>query len=261
MESIEFKQEIEAIYKGEKHISFSALKAFLQSPKHFYNYKMNKETTKAMEQGKIFHMACLEYDKLMSKYWVLDDSEKIEEIGGAKPRSTKVYREWKEKQIQLNSGKEMISQEDLDLYTSMKDYLYQCSATKHLMEGLIHKEKPFEFEYDGFKVKGQIDGEGKDYCIDLKKCADASFKKIRWVIEDMMYDMQGAIYSHAVQKQDYYLIFIDPNINVTVVKIGKEKLQAGFNKFAVGVEQFRNCIEEDKFYCSYEFFNNGYINY
>lgn len=260
MESnIQFKEKIEKIYSGEGHLSFSALKAFLQSPKHFFNYVVNKITTNAMEEGKQFHMACLERTKFEAKYWVLDDNEKVIEIGGANPRATKLYKEWKAEQIELHSDKEMISKENYDLFLAMNDYLYVCSSTKNLMSNLIAKEKAFEFHHEGFKIIGKIDGEGEDYCLDLKKVADASFKKVRWVIDDMLYDMQGAIYSHAVQKSNYYLIFVDKGINVTVVKIGKEKLQEGFNKFSVGLEQFRNCIEENKFHSSYEFFNGGYI--
>ena len=196
MESNEFfKKEIEQIYKKEKHLSFSALKAFLQSPRHFFRYKTEKETTPAMEEGKMFHMAILEPDVFRQKYWVLDDKAKCEEIGGKVPRNTKVYKEWQQKQIDLNPGKELISKEDYDLYLKMGDYLGECSATKWIMEGLIHREKDFKFEHNGFIIKGKIDGEGKDYCMDLKKVADASFKKVKWVIYDMFYPMQGAIYS------------------------------------------------------------------
>lgn len=259
MESIDFKKEIEQIYKKEKHLSFSALKAFLQSPKHFFRYKTDKTTTPAMEEGKMFHMAILEPEIFKKRYWVLDDSEKCVEIGGKVPRNTKVYKEWKQDQIDANAGRELITKEDYDLYLKMGDYLYECSATSWIMEGLAYKEKDFEFEHLGFKIKGKIDGEGKDYCMDLKKVADASFKKVKWVIFDMFYHMQAAIYSAAVKKADYYLVFIDKAINVTVVKIGKETLDTGWTAFESALNEFQRCIEEDSFNSSYEFFNNGYI--
>ena len=259
MEQIEFNKEIEQIYKKEKHLSFSALKAFLQSPKHFFRYKTEKETTKAMEEGTQFHMAILEPNKFTETYFVLNDAEKCIEIGGKVPRNTKAYKEWKQEQVDKNTGKELISKEDYDLYLKMGDYLNKCSATSWIMKGLTHREKDFQFEHGGFLIKGKIDGEGNDYCMDLKKVADASYKKVKWTIRDMMYDMQGAIYSAAAKKKKYYLVFIDKGINVTVVKISPDTLQTGFVAFEAALSEFQRCIEEDAFNSSYEFFNNGYI--
>ena len=254
-----FRTEIEQIFNKEKHLSFSALKAFLESPKHFIRYKMEKKTTKAMEEGTQFHMAILEPKKFIENYWILDDSAKVIEIGGANPRATTKYKEWKQEQINLNSGKELISKEDYDIYLEMGKYLKVCSATSKFMQGLIYKEKPFEFEWDDFLIKGKIDGEGADYLIDLKKVANASFKKVKWTIFDMFYHMQAAIYCNAVGKKNYYLIFVDESINVTVVKISPDTLQTGFVAFESALKEFHRCIEEDAFNSSYEFFNNGFI--
>jgi len=259
MQNEDFKKEIEQIMNGEKHLSFSALKAFMQSPKHFYAYKMDKETTKAMETGKLFHMAILEPIKFIDTYWVLDDSVKVLEIGGGNPRATKLYKEWVSEQDSFNTGKERISKEDYDLYLSMGSYLHQNDASKDLMNGLIEKESEFEFEHLGFKIKGKIDGKGNDYIVDLKKVADASFKKIRWIIEDMMYDMQSGIYCFPKRIKKYYLIFIDSSCGVTVVKLNETTIQNGFGRFEIALDEFRRCAEEDKFYSSYEFFNGGFI--
>lgn len=255
----EFKQEIEKIMAGEKHLSFSALKSFMQSPKHFFTYKTDKTVTKAMTDGNIFHMACLEPEKFKQSFWVLDDTTKCAEIGGASPRATKLYKEWVSEQVALNTGKEMLSKADYDTYMSMSDYLKECTATKELMEGLTERESEFEFTYDNFLIKGKIDGKGSDYVIDLKKVADASYKKIRWVVEDNMYDMQAGIYTYACNIFTYYLIFIDTSCNVSVVKLSTPTLHNGFGKFTVAIDEFRRCCEEDLFNSSYEFFNGGYI--
>ena len=127
------------------------------------------------------------------------------------------------------------------------------------MLGLTGKETEFNFNCSDFIIKGRIDGEGKDYIIDLKKVADASIKKVKWIIQDMFYDMQGAIYCHASHKFKYFLIFIDHSCNVTVVKLSEETLENGFKAFAITLEEFRRCVEEDLFQSSYEFYNNGFI--
>lgn len=259
MQNEDFNKEIEQIMSGEKHLSFSALKAFMTSPKHFYAYKMNKETTKAMAEGSMFHMAVLEPEKFKETYWVLDDSAKVLEIGGGNTRATKIYKEWVSEQDSQNTGKERISKEYFDTFIGMGEYLTKCSATKHLMSGLIEKESPIEFNHLGFSVKGKLDGVGSDYIIDLKKVADASYKKVRWNIEDSMLDMQGGIYCAAKRMKKYYLIFIDVSSNVTVVKLSEATIQNGFGKFEIALDEFRRCAEENLFYSSYEFFNGGFI--
>ena len=255
----EFKHEIEMIMNGEKGLSFSSLKAFMQSPKHFYRYKTQKKTTDAMQDGVMFHESVLEPELFEKKYFVLNDSEICSEIGGAKPRATNKYKEWVDQEVKKHDGQIMISQEDFDLYTEMGKYLRECSATKHLINGLIATEKPFKMNYEGFMITGKIDGVGSDYILDLKKVADASFQKVKWVIRDMLYDMQGAIYSLAEDKQKYYLIFIDSSCNVTVIKLCVETLKGGIDKFDGAVNEFRRCVEEDLFYSSYEFWNNGFV--
>lgn len=255
----DFYREIDFIMCGKSALSFSSLKAFRQSPKHFYHYKSDKETTKAMNEGKMFHLAILEPEKFESEYWVLDDSAKVLEIGGGNPRLTKVYKEWVIEQVEKNKGKEMISKSNHDLYLGMGEYLMKCSATRDLMAGLTEKETSIEFYCSDLLINGRIDGAGKDYLIDLKKVADASFKKVKWIINDMFYDMQGAIYCHATRKAKYYLIFIDPSCNVTVVKLSEETLKNGFGSFTVALEEFKRCAEEDLFQSSYEFYNNGFI--
>lgn len=264
---------IQQIMTGESHLSFSALKAFLDSPKHFYKYKMEKETTEAMEKGKRFHMAVLEPEKFDKTYWVFDDTEKVNEIlangyldaKGVKksttsPRSVKPYKEWKSEVLASNIDREHIDKAEYETYTKMRNYLYLNEQTKPLMEGLKHKEKAFEFNQDGFVIKGQIDGEGDDYTIDLKKVADAKYKKIRWTIIDDLHHMQAAIYPTAAKKSKHLNIYIDEGCNVTVINFQESKLQEGFELFEFSLEKFTECAEGDMWQCSYDFYNGGYVN-
>lgn len=257
----EFLIDLEKIMSGEKHLSFSALKSFLKSPRHYYMYKTKKKSTQAMEQGKQFHMACLEPDKFKKTYWVLDDEKKCEELikaGAKSPRSTSDYKQWVSDQKEENSGKEMLSIDDFQTYLAMSHYLQECPSTKDLMKGLIEKESEFNF-WNEFNIVGKIDGKGSDYIIDLKKCADARLKKIRWVIQDEDYDLQGAIYCSATGIFNYFLIFIDADCNVTVVKLSEESIQRGLNKLHVATREFQRCAEENLWLSSYEFFNGNYV--
>jgi len=257
--SDEFKAEIDKIMAGEKGLSFSSLKEFLQSPMHFYRYKTDKKQTKSMDEGIMFHMSILEPEKFDQSYFVIDDTAKCAEIGGATPRNTNLYKQWFAQQIADNPSKQLIKKEDYDNYKKMGSYLRRCSATKDFIEGLKSKEEPFDLEYEGFKITGKIDGIGNDYIIDLKKVADASIQKVKWIIRDNLYGMQGAIYSMAKNKSKYILIFIDNDCECTVVKLSPETLAEGLAKFDGAINSFRDCVEADGgFFSSYEWWSGGY---
>ena len=262
-----FATEVNDIMNGVKHLSYSALSQFLKSPRHFKAYKEDKEVTKAMEEGKRFHMACLEPEKFNETYWVLDDTDKCNELilGGAKsPRASKVYKEWRAEQDSLHIGKERLDKDEFDKYVRMNDALRSNRIAGKLMAGLTETEKFFKFQHDGFLFKGAIDGIGENengkYLIDLKKVADASYKKIRWNIHDMNYDLQGGLYSESENCKEYYLIFVDSSCNITVVRLLPETLEKGFEKVEFAISKFEECAELDAWSDSYEFYNGGYIN-
>jgi len=251
---MEFNEVLQRIHEGEKALSYSALSAFLKSPRHYYKYVMEKETTEAMEKGKRFHMAILEPEEFAKAYFILDDTAQCLEIGGAKPRSTKAYKEWKEVQLQLNSGREIIKQDEFDTYQRMINALQHHSICKDILFGEDgENEKPFEFEEDGFKIKGKIDRAVKGYTVDIKKVADSAYRKVKWDIERMNYDLQGGIYSKANKSNKHYLVYIDEGCNITVVEVIPETLGTYEIKFQNALVSFRECLEADKWNMSYDF--------
>lgn len=264
-EKVYFSGIVDKIMTGEKALSYSSLSKFLKSPKHFREYYTEKEVTKAMEEGKMFHMACLQPEEFEKKYWVLDDTEKCVEIGGAKPRSTKKYKEWIIEEDLKHSGQERISQEDYDKFMRMSNALRYNKASSKFMRNQTTVESFFNEDLHDFKVCGFIDLEGEDkdgkYIVDLKKVADASFKKCKWNIDDMNYDLQGGLYAKVKSVSRYYLIFIDAGCNITIVKLLPETLERGVNKLFAAMDGIQECAETDNWSASYEFFNGGIINY
>lgn len=260
--SKEFREEIDLIFKGEKCLSFSSLKQFIESPLKFYQYKTEKKDTEAMFKGKVFHKICLEPEDFENHYYVLDDSEIISELlgeGAKTPRATKKYKDWKAEFIQGVGGKQEVKEYLYLKYKLMSDYLRTNSATKDYFINSSYEEKA-TFEHDGLQFICYVDIL-QEKTIDLKKVTDSKFKKIRWLIEDELHHMQGAIYNLACKKASHDLIYIDENLSVNVVKLTKETLQKGYERFEFAVQEFYRCAEEDAWLSSNEFFNGGYINY
>lgn len=255
-----FETIIEKIMSGEKGLSYSLLSKFLESPRHFKRQLKEPEVTQAMIDGRRFHMAVLEPEIFIEKHWVLDDTEKIKEIGGGNPRATKLYKEWKAIKESENEGKELISIDDFNMFMAMKQALYSNPSTKPLMESLTEKEKFVSVEYEGFKINMKIDGLSEEIILDLKKVANSKFKKIKWDIRDKHYDMQAGLYEYATGIHEYYLPFIDAGCNITLVKLTTGTLSEGFSKFEMAIERFIECAEQDLWNSSYEFWNGGYVN-
>jgi hypothetical protein len=72
----------------------SMLKNMMQSPKHYINAITERKSTPAMEFGTMVHKYLLEQNKFFDAYFVFDDNDICNEIGGAKPRSTNKYKDW-----------------------------------------------------------------------------------------------------------------------------------------------------------------------
>ena len=180
---------------------------------------MFKEQTVAMTDGVAFHMCCLEPDKYNEVYEVFDDSGIISAlISGSvyhcdvckkeynivmktykAGRSCAEYKHWKADFLEAKGDVQFIESDKDRLFRSMAKYLHENSQTRHYMNSIQETEVSKSFDLDGFSVITKIDAicqdEKGEFTMDLKKCADASLNKIRWAVKDMLYDIQGAMYS------------------------------------------------------------------
>lgn len=270
-----FEALVESILLGEKSLSYSSLSQFLNSPKEFKKSKTDPEQTKAMEEGKEFHMACLEPEKFLETYYVFDDTAKCEELikeGAKSPRSTAKYKEWKAEELAKYTGKTPLPLDDYNMYLAMSETLMTDPDTRDLMLGLTHKEFNFEIEYDWAKIRGSIDGKGEGnflekfgfeghYTADLKKVGTATWDKIKWDIKRKNYHLQGALYSYVNLSKHHFLIYIDKDLRTLVVKLTQASLEEGMSRFEFGLEKFHECAETNQWNRSNGFFTNGYIEF
>jgi hypothetical protein len=252
-----FYENIQRIVNKEKGLSYSALSAFIKSPRHYYKYVTDKETTEAMEKGKRFHMAILEPDKYKEQYFVFDDTDKVKEIGGKSPRATTKYKEWKIEYLRAKGNKKEISKKEHDTYEAMQKSLQMHSVTKNFMlDKLSENEKSFTYEEDNYMITGKIDKASKGYTVDFKKVADASYNKIKWDIERNNYDIQGVNYSKGNNTSNHYIVFIDEGCNITVVLAELETLIRWEEKYNTALDNFTKCIENDSWHMSYDFYQD-----
>jgi hypothetical protein len=239
----------------EDCLSYSSLCAFIDSPKTFIDYKLGKkEQTDAMLYGAMLHCLILEPHDFFNRYFCIDDTDKCEEIGGAKPRATKAYKEW-HSGMTANAGKKTIIKPGEYEHAKIvaENVLHNRASRKVLSMAKNHEQK-VEWEYINFKFKGFIDGED-EVIIDIKSMADACKKKAQREIVDNKHYLQAAMYltARGVDK-DYYIIAVDKKGGVSVHLLNKQLIAQGKQEYKFYVNKFNECILDDAWNQSYDFY-------
>lgn len=239
------------------HLSYSSLSAFKSSPKAFIDYKLGiKEETDAMLYGAMLHCLVLEPDDFFNRYHCLDDRDICVQIGGAKPRATKAYKEWKEVAL-AEAGNKILAETDeyLAAQIAANNIRYNRASSKVLALAEV-KEKPIEWEFKNFCFKGYIDGDGEKAIFDLKTCPDANPEKFQREIMNRGYYLQAAMYLYAEGKpKDYYIIAVDKKNGVSVHKLEMALIEHGMNEYNELLDKFNHCILTDSFDQSHDFYS------
>lgn len=246
------KELISKIDNGSSKLSYSALSKFRRSPSAFINYKMNAyETTDAMLLGKLVHALVLEPDTVDDHFFT--DSEKVLEIGGASPRATKLYKEWKAEQKALYPSKELISADNFKLGQRMANAVINNRAAANILSKIHQKEHKIEWEYEGLKFISFLDGLG-EVILDLKICADAEPRKFQRDIIYQNYHLQSGVYETAVgEVLPYYIIAVDRECEVSVHHLMEDLVIKGMSIFDTLVKELKQCLKSKNFDQSFEY--------
>lgn len=257
MENKLLKQRKEEIIEGfrnnTKHLSYSSLKEFAKSPSSFMQYQLRERVqTDAMMEGIIFHTLVLEPEKAKDKFYT--DAEIVASIGGAKPRATKAYKEWRAQQILERPKAILIGADKLQSLEQMANAVRFNPVSRKLLEGEGQNEMNLEFEYGGFKFKGAIDRKTDNFIMDLKKTKDADPNRFKRDFFNLSYHIQSALYTIGNEEDlPYYVVAADSNMQVSVYEVGDSLIQKGFEIIDNLLKDFKICLEKGSFEDSYDF--------
>lgn len=251
---------ISRLMTHETHLSYSALKCFKDSPTDFIQYKFReKKQTDAMLFGILVHCLILEPGTFKERYCIMDDRDICVNIGGAKPRGTNKYKEWKELFVYENEGKTIVSIEDYNIANLVANNVKHNRASAKVLGMCPIHELSVTWEYKNFVFKGFIDGKGEKAVFDIKTCKDANTKKFQRDAISMSYYLQAAMYLTAIgQKLPYYIIAVDKKGGVSVHRLHKHLIEHGLEEYERLCDQFNRCIISDGFDQSYDFWSEQY---
>lgn len=244
---------------GKKKLSFSSLKAFRQSPDSFIEYVFKeRKQTDAMFLGVIIHCLVLEPEKFEERYTIMDDTEICGDIGGAKPRSTSRYKEWKEAFLSNATG-EVVPMNTYIQATIIAGNITHNRASKKVLSICPKREQFIEWNYKNFGFRGYYDGGGDKARMDVKLVPDASPRKAQRTIIDMWYHGQAAMYLTAEGTLlPFYIICADRKGGVSVHKLHKSLIDHGLEEYSTVVDKFNECLLKENFNQSFDFWAEAY---
>lgn len=270
---------IKSIEANEMTFSFSSFSKFMDSPRHFLEYKLEeRKPTAAMLKGEIGHCLVFEPDEFENRFEVKNIHEPSTELstdfcnfiisgmdcfaafeaagykrGNAEETQAK-YQDYINMMLGLGD-KRIITEKSLKQCEVIKNSVNFNDASKYVLNRITETEKGVEWEMEGLKWNGRIDGKGDRIKCDLKIVADADPRKMKYKIRDMKYDVQAALYNIAIDPtDDYFIIAADYNGHVSVIQITKEALNAARERIEESMLKLKQCIFLNKWDCSYDYF-------
>ena len=190
---------------GKPHLSYSSLKYALGDMRLWEMYMRGqlKKESEALSFGSLYDLLLFEPEKFKDVYFVLDDTDVVDSIGGKFPRNTKRYREWKAEQVSENPNKELASEADVKKAHEMIQRLKDCGLYDKRFAGGKYQVE-FNVDIDGVPLKGFLDCLQDDCIIDSK--SSRSIDKFRYDVNSWSYDIQAYIYTKVFDIPDFYWV-------------------------------------------------------
>lgn len=250
----------EQISKGELVLSFSAIKAFAKSPSHFLRYKIgDRVETPAMKKGTLIHCAILEPEELEKRYTTMNRKDMPNPDSDFRNSENKAWKKAMEAKAQ-SEGKEIVDPSEWDNAVRHRDLAYSNQVIAPYLNGLRRREWRTEWEFEGFKWRGVIDGLGPAYELDLKTVSDASPDKMKYLLPGEKYHWQHFLYRQSPEVGGYFKAFnllVDGEYGISLLKIQDHQIQKAEAEIRETLERFKFCAENDQWEMNYEFWANN----
>lgn len=245
-------------HNGLPGLSASDIKLLYRSPAHWFEYKQHPpEATPSMILGSAVHMAILEPVKFIEKYTAIDDDWICTKIGGAKPRATNAYKEWKAEFIEDNPGKIILDLDDFNKAVSIARAVHTHPIAGALLKEPGSAEKPLQWVHHGTGVQlkarpDYLTDSGK--IIDVKTCTDARPDAFSRQIFQMLYFIQMGVYWRGVDEVlglDADVVFIavetETPYAVAVYSLEPEIVKLGAQEADRLIALYKRCYDKNDF--------------
>jgi len=240
---------------NKEYFSASQLKKLFISIGQFQAYlKKQFEESSAMELGSVIHTRILEPEEYNKRYLVLDDTAICEEIGGARPTSTKKYKEWKE-ELEAEArakGKKIISPasdhiankvwRDMDKAGIIEMYFSDGEAEVTITGDVTVADE--HGEESTFPALAIVDYDQPDFSVDLKTTSK-DISKFKFDANSLGYDIQARL-THGINGKPFVFVVVQTvaPYDIAVFTTSQYFMDRGESKIATAIDNYLHYEDE-----------------
>lgn len=244
---------IDIEFLKKRPLSYSSLSAFAKSPEHYIHYlTAPRKTTAALMMGSLIDCLVLTPERYESTYVIMPNFDL------RKKGQKEAMAEW----VEANKGKTHIEQWQLDDARLIRDKIYKNPISAYLLstKKSVQKQLKWIDKDTGLPMIAYLDLECEAAIADLKSAASADPKEFARASMNWNYPLQDGVYTSGYnaiyhKHPPFYNIVIEKEqpLGVSCLKATADYIEYGKQQFHKLLQEFKYCMEENLFHCSYEF--------
>lgn len=276
-ENNEYYNLLGRLQRKEETLSYSSLKEFGKSPRNFIAYKLSpkKEQTESQVFGSICDCLITEPENFTNIFSVVDvvpttdnqsgfcsdiinglSIEKAFSNNYSRGKAEELAATFEPYITSKQSGKTCITSKQKQEAKKVVDGLKNSQLVMQYIDACTTFQNKKEWSYKGWKLKGFTDGEGHRIIIDLKFTSNADPEYFERDIIKYDYYMQMGMYASADEGlPECFFIAYDKSGNYSIIKLDYSLISYGIRKYQYLIEKLNQCISENRFNESYNFFD------
>lgn len=236
---------------NERPLSYSSLKEFAKSPRHYLDYlNRKKETTAPMLFGSMIHCLLLEPAKFNEQFAVM----------GTIDRRTSAGKEAYAKFVEESEGKDVVMENDYNDARALVDNVLSNPNLKQYVDNCHQFEQEFRAELWGLPMRGFFDGIAQDYILEVKTTQDATPDTLMRDFYNRQYHMQAGLYNLVSNKPIKYLIIETKSPYDSYIADATESyIKKGQDVLSTNLVEFTKCMEQNLWHKGYEFHHKNLV--
>jgi hypothetical protein len=229
----------------ERPLSYSSLKEFAKSPRHYLDYlNRKKETTPAMLFGSMVHSLLLEPAKFNDEFAVM----------GSIDRRTTAGKEAYAKFVEESAGKDVVMENDYNEAKALADNVLSNPSLAPWVKNCHQYEQEFRTELWGLPMRGFFDGVAEDYILEVKTTMDASPDNLMRDFYNRQYHMQAGLYNLVSSKPIKYLIIETRSpYDAYIADATGDYVAKGQDLLTKTIVKFDECMKANGWHNGYEY--------
>jgi hypothetical protein len=238
---------ITTAFLEERPLSFSSIKEFAKSPKHYFNYIAKERTppTDAMKLGSMVHCMMLQPELFNDMFVVAPDINKRTNAG---------KEEWAAF-CEANKGKTVVDNSDYEHARRLSDNAMANPLIDMLIKECYDFESEFSSVIEDLPFKGIYDGIASGHIVEIKTINDGNPKNVFSDFYKRKYHLQGGLYHLAsLGKPVFYVVVETSEPYISYVAQADDRyLKQGIDELGKLIDSFKVCMELNQFDKGYEF--------